>query len=263
MAKYMKVVVLFSSAALVLFFNMSAWGMDEGAGSSKGKKTSVNVKDNGSHSGKAVKGTAGLFAYKPPLRGAPGGRIGGGTRMAGGDHPSLMALVPDHTGLSTRAQPSLYWYLSRPSNRKIEFTLNDEEAGRTLIQTFLKSDVKVGIVRVDLSDFDVTLSPDREYTWFISLVLDPNQPSRDVYSGGKIKRISPSEGHRQKPAKASGTDVAVAYAEKGIWYDSLDILSRLIESNPTDHALRRHRADLFDQVGLHEPAEFERAGIER
>src|SRR5437867_13335867 len=48
--------------------------------------------------------------YKPPLRGAPGGRVGGGTRgTQERDIFVLSVLAPDHTGLTTREQPSLFW----------------------------------------------------------------------------------------------------------------------------------------------------------
>src|SRR5512134_1193228 len=53
--------------------------------------------------------------YKPPLRGAPRGRIGGGTRGTGLDSLALSVLAPDHSGLTIREQPSLYWIISNPT----------------------------------------------------------------------------------------------------------------------------------------------------
>src|SRR5436190_9662156 len=55
--------------------------------------------------------------YKPPKRGAPGGREGAGTRgskepiMRGAREPlTLAVLAPqDHTGLTAQEQPVLYW----------------------------------------------------------------------------------------------------------------------------------------------------------
>jgi hypothetical protein len=51
--------------------------------------------------------------YNPPQRGAPAGRVAGGTRGFNNDLPMLSALAPNHTGLSVHPQPTLYWYLSR------------------------------------------------------------------------------------------------------------------------------------------------------
>jgi hypothetical protein len=48
------------------------------------------------------------------------------------------------------------------------------------------------------------------------------------------------------------------YAEAGLWYDALSLLSERIEAAPTDADLRRQRAALLEQVGLRQAAEFDR-----
>ena len=47
-------------------------------------------------------GTVTVPVYKPPLRGAPGGRVGGGTRGTPRDLFVLSALAPDHSGLTVQ-----------------------------------------------------------------------------------------------------------------------------------------------------------------
>jgi hypothetical protein len=54
-------------------------------------------------------------AYKPPLRGAPGGRVGGGSR-APGKTLKFTALAPNHTALTSREHPVLYWHQSLPAS---------------------------------------------------------------------------------------------------------------------------------------------------
>src|SRR5262249_44535388 len=64
--------------------------------------------------------------YKPPLRGAPGGRVGGGTRGASGrDIFVLSVLAPDHTGLTIQEQPSLFWFISNDTSLPVELTIVD------------------------------------------------------------------------------------------------------------------------------------------
>ena len=49
------------------------------------------------------------IVYKPPKRGAPGGREGAGTRGFREALPTLAVLAPqDHTGLTAQEQPVLY-----------------------------------------------------------------------------------------------------------------------------------------------------------
>ena len=66
---------------------------------------------------KPALGSPDLPVYHPPQRGAPAGRVAGGSRSAEDDLPLLSALAPNHTGLSVHAQPTLYWYLTQFSVR--------------------------------------------------------------------------------------------------------------------------------------------------
>src|SRR4030042_2532768 len=61
--------------------------------------------------------------YQPPLRGAPGGRVGGGTRGIGEELIALFALAPNHVALTVQEQPTLYWYLSKPATHAIALTI--------------------------------------------------------------------------------------------------------------------------------------------
>jgi hypothetical protein len=62
--------------------------------------------------------------YQPPLRGAPVGRIAGGTRGIQDEVDLLLCvLTPDHTGLTTQDQPSLYFFLGGLSRYPIELTV--------------------------------------------------------------------------------------------------------------------------------------------
>src|SRR5262249_1261654 len=68
----------------------------------------------------------GTIIYKPPKRGAPGGREGAGTRGFREALPTLAVLAPqDHTGLTAQEQPVLYWYLSQETRQPVEVILTD------------------------------------------------------------------------------------------------------------------------------------------
>lgn len=194
--------------------------------------------------------------YKPPRRGAPGGRITTGTRGATPKgHPYLTVLAPDHLGLTTRAQPILYWFISEPSSNPVEFTLNDERSGTTLIQAAIPSLVRGGIHCIDLARFNFSLTPDREYRWFVTLVIDPEQPSGDLTSGGLIQRVEASPGLKERLVREGDNAAPVVYAEEGIWYDALASVRELPDSSLEDGALLRRWAGLLGQVGLRQVTE--------
>jgi hypothetical protein len=68
--------------------------------------------------------------YIPPMRGAPvGARLeSGGARGGSVGRVGLIALAPDHVGLTINDQPTLYWYLPEPVRSRLELTLIAEKA---------------------------------------------------------------------------------------------------------------------------------------
>ena len=192
----------------------------------------------------------GAFTYKPPMRGAPAARIGGGTRGIGEMTLELVVLAPDHTGLTTREQPTLYWYVSEAVPSKLEVTLINDEDIDPELEEVIATPGSAGIQRIDLAKTGAKLKPGLEYRWFVSAVADPGQRSNDVVASGTIQRITPEGDLKQKIASADERSLVRVYAEEGIWYDTIDTLSRLIDKSPDDAELLQQRAALLPQVGL-------------
>ena len=194
-------------------------------------------------------------AYKPPLRGAPGGRVGGGTRGTPGSMFILSVLVPDHTGLTLKEQPSLFWFISGDTSLPVELTISDPNASEPLLETRMPGPVKRGIHRVRLADYGVRLVPGVAYQWSVSVIPDSARRSRDIVGSGKIERIELSGDVQAKVAGVGKEDLATRYAEAGIWYDALEAVSDQIERSPGDNKSVGYRAALLRQVGLPEIAE--------
>jgi Domain of Unknown Function (DUF928) len=58
-------------------------------------------------------------------------------------------------------------------------------------------------------------------------------------------------------AAAPTSDSFYQFAADGLWYDAVMAISELIDTTPADLALRKHRADLLDQVDLPEVGNFD------
>jgi hypothetical protein len=196
--------------------------------------------------------------YTPPLRGAPASRVGGGTRSASAARLSLEVIAPDHTGLTSVGQPDLYWYASEVVAAPLEFTLIAVDAEKPVIERRLPPIPSPGIQSIALASLGTTLKSGTEYEWFVSVVSDPNQRSRDVTAGGTIRRTEADAGLRAQLANADPRTAPLAYAQGGYFYDAIDGLSKLIARNPEDAALREQRAALLEQVGLPKVAAAER-----
>lgn len=193
--------------------------------------------------------------YKPPVRGAPGGRVGGGTR--GGDQTfTLSVLAPNHTALTGKEQPNLYWYVSRPISTSIVFTLSNDGTA-PIIEKTLAPPFEVGIHRIRLADFGVRLAAGKQYRWFVSLVSDSKRRSRDVLAGATIERATTPDAEAMSSVQDGRAGETHYLAETGYWYDAIAVLSNEIDHNPSEPSLRTQRASLLQQVGLTEIANFD------
>jgi hypothetical protein len=245
----MKVGNLLAAFALGLLLAASAAARAETAATADANKAAEQTKAS----------AASGFGYRPPLRGAPAARIGGGTRGIGDMTLELVVLAPDHTGLTTREQPTLYWYVSKPVPARLEVTVINDEAIDPALEQVVATPGVAGIQSIDLANSGTRLESGLEYRWFVSVIADPGQRSNDVVASGTIQRIEPHAALKGKLAGADERTLARIYAEEGVWYDAIDALSRMIEKSPGDVALREQRAALLEEVGLQAAANYERA----
>ena len=239
----MKVVNVLSGFALGLLITTSTVKADN--------KNTVEAKGNSS--------SPGGFSYRPPMRGAPAARIGGGTRGVGNKTLELVVLAPDHTGLTTKEQPTLYWYASEPVPAKLEVTLINDEDIDPALEEVVATPGEAGIQSIDLTKTGAKLVPGKEYRWFVSVIADARQRSNDVVASGTIQRITPSETLKSEISGADENALAGIYAREGVWYDAIDSLTRMINKSPSDSGLQQQRTALLEQVGLQDAANFTRA----
>jgi hypothetical protein len=196
-------------------------------------------------------------AYKPPLRGAPLTRVGGGTRSVG-NSLAVNVLAPSDTGLTTQEKPTIYWFASQLIDKPVELTITSTEslqaAATPVLEITLQPPLAKGIHAFRLADHSVTLKPGVEYQWFVAVVRNPAQRSNDVLAGGTIKRVTDSPAQLKQ---ASPAQLPALYAEAGLWYDAIDQLSKQISADQSNRQLRERRAALLEQVGLREAAAFD------
>ena len=196
--------------------------------------------------------------YIPPSKiGAPKGRVAGGTRDEG-DLPMLVALAPDHVGLTAQAQPSLFWYLSSSTTLPIEVVIMNSQKTKPLFVTRFRPPLTPGIQRVRLAEYDVSLATNVPYDWFVALIPDPTQRSKDMVAGGRIERIALPQALHTRLAQAREGEAPALYAEAGLWYDALAALADLSEATPHDAQFRQQRAALLEQAGLPEAAAYDK-----
>jgi hypothetical protein len=201
--------------------------------------------------------------YKPPLRGAPLTRVGGGTRGVGTAVLALNVLAPSDTGLTTQEKPTIYWFVSQQIDKPVELTITSTaslaDAAKPVLEITLQPPVAKGIHALRLADHGVALKPGVEYQWFVAVVNNPAQRSHDVLAGGTIKLAPDAAAVQARIQQSSQAQWPAGYAEAGIWYDAIDQLSRQISADRANRQLREQRAALLEQVGLREAAAYDRS----
>jgi hypothetical protein len=195
--------------------------------------------------------------YRPPLRGAPGGRVGGGTRGVVRDVLAVSVVAPDHTGLTASDQPTLYWFISKATAHPVEVTVTSPDETAPIFETQLPGPIEAGVHKIALASHGVRLRPGVSYQWFVAVVPDPNRRSRDILAGGTIEHVAMPEALRAKLAQTPREEHPAIYAEAGFWYDAVTEIYDLVATRPGDAALRKHRAALVAQVGLTEIADID------
>ena len=201
--------------------------------------------------------------YRSPVPDAPKVRIDGRVRGVDDAVLTLTVLAPEHVGLTTKEQPCLYWYQSKAAKTRFELTIVESKGIDALLEVKLDAVSGEGIQRVCLSDHNVKLKTGIEYRWSVALVLDAENRSKDVLASGVIKRIKPTGKLESRLSGAKADDRPYVYADEGVWYDSLEALSSLIDEKPAEKQLHEVRAVYFMQAGLPEAArhEMQLAGV--
>jgi hypothetical protein len=193
--------------------------------------------------------------FRPQANGAPSVRLTGGSRGIGeAAGVSLDVLAPEEVGLTTLEQPSLFWFQSKPANAKLELSVLRKNEVEPICEVVFEHADKAGIQRLNLADHAARLRVGVEYQWVVALVSDPENRSSDVVATGRIKRIEPPSDLKRQIAQATPDSLSSVYAQAGIWYDALTVLSDQIEAQPHDRELRQTRSDLLAQVRLNAAA---------
>ena len=195
--------------------------------------------------------------YRPPPRGAPGGRVGGasrGTIKVTAPLPTIQLLAPEgHAGLTTNPAPTLYFFVSQPVGWPTQFTISAPGRPSPLVEVNILAPTGAGIYAVRTADYHVRLEPGVVYTWSISVIINPKSRSRDIVASASLLRTVPDPVMESALRAASTSERAVMFAQAGLWYDAVAAAADI-------GALDRHAAldALMNEVGLTEPARYDR-----
>src|SRR5574341_915445 len=201
--------------------------------------------------------------YTPPKKLTPRARVGGTLRGTEGKDPEIVALVPDHVGLTVKQTPTLNWFLSKPTTYQIQFTINSIQQIQPIYEGTLPTPKQEGVQSIDLKALGIMLEPNVQYRWFVSARRNAASHSEDIVAGGVIERCEIND-CLITVGTVLGCDLqsVTINAKNGLWYDAMACLCSLIDAAPADSSLKRRRAELLRQVGLHGVADWDLRSIQ-
>lgn len=129
--------------------------------------------------------------FMPVVAGAPVVRVGGGSRGSCGKLGENITL--DAQPLTWSDTPSLQWSVSKPISGTFVLKIGESpnknwDFVKPLVDKTLNLSVKEGIQKLSLAEYKAGLKEGVNYEWFLSLVCDENNRSKDIIVGGIIQR---------------------------------------------------------------------------
>lgn len=195
--------------------------------------------------------------FVPPAHAIPSGLSTAPARSATDPTLVIATLGPQETvGFTTLAQPTLFWYLSKPTNMEIQVTLirDDKKYPEPLLSTVFRDPSASGIQRLDLVKLGPKLDPGVTYKWSVRILEGAEDPSEEEVSEAKIQRLDPGDSRAVALSKCSGAECGNLAKREGIWYDALAAVSDQIERSHNDARLREQRDRMLGKQGLPSPA---------
>ena len=148
-----------------------------------------------------------------------------------GERLNLTAVVPNSNyGLTVASRPTFWIYLPKTSARQAILSIK-EEGIKPHWQQSLSLTGEAGITGIKLSDDAPALEIGKNYQWAVILVCDSRPNPNDPVVAAWIKRVDESDLNNFQLSAKNSLEKAAWYAQKGIWYDALDILGKAKKSS--------------------------------
>ena len=165
--------------------------------------------------------------------GLPTHRRDGGSRssrdncIADAENKNLIALIPEKAvAIDTSVSPKLFFYVPKVSNQKtLEFVLRNEQ-DELMYEAFLSTKGN-GIISVEVpADLQSNLLESKQnYHWYLSIICDNRQRSRDIVVEGWIYQEEIDIATKKQLETANALEQAEVYRDRGFWYDALSTLA--------------------------------------
>ena len=196
---------------------------------------------------------------KNPYEGFPANRRDGGSRgNCIANNKDFIALVPERpVNLMTSVSSQLFFYVPQTEEPKIiEFVLRTKE-DKLVHETFIQTTGQGGIMSVEIPDQVKENSEkfEENYHWYLSMICDPSERSRDIVLEGWIKLVGLDKRVKEQMELYSPIEQFNLLQQKDIWYDSISLLAEFNKLKPNVTTLNIEWQQILDSIDLGELAD--------
>ncbi|MDZ8055926.1 MAG: DUF928 domain-containing protein [Aulosira sp. ZfuVER01] len=197
--------------------------------------------------------------FTPPARGLPPASAGGATRGSSScvqKNQLLTPLIPqENIGLTFSEHPTFFWHVPPSTVKTAQFVIlaeaeKNNEDDDVIYETILNLPTKPGIMKLTLPASASPLKVGKRYHWYLTLVCDEQNPTKNPNLEGWVERTQPEPTLSKALAQADLRKRPALYADAGIWHEALTSLIELRCAEPNNLKVRFDWRRFFQSVGL-------------
>ena len=197
------------------------------------------------------------FQFNPPDSGLPDNTTGGASRdsnlcrrqQTATQASNITLLAPSSfVGLTVSEHPIFLLHADQTLAKQLFINLQDEQ-GEVLYQGFQDLPVGTGLFRVELPEDTPYLEVEQTYRLSVVAVCESALRPEDPVMTAYVEKISLPELAASSSQSSSFTE-AVAYANFGVWYDTLEILEKSLRTEPENEVFTAAWESLLVSGGL-------------
>jgi hypothetical protein len=161
----------------------------------------------------------------------------------------LTALIPESLlGLTTVADPTLFFYIPQTSAPTLELIVQNEHDQEIYKQKY-KSSNKTGIISLHLPVNSLEIN--KQYKWNFFVICNPGDKLQNQFVAGLIQRVLPNPTLAKKLKQAKNKqEWAALYASVGIWQDTIATLTQIRYKYPNNKELASEWKGLITGRGV-------------
>ena len=137
----------------------------------------------------------------------------------------IALLAPNHVGLTTVAQPVLYWSIAEETEHHVVISIATNTTAEPLLEFVASQSTRAGIHALPLGEQGVSLTLGETYLLSARLVIDPERPWKNQLDYGAVERVEAGPKLRAELAATDPDRHYLVYARHGVWFDALQHLS--------------------------------------